>query len=123
MFSAIKKDGFKLCDLARKGISVEREKRKVFISDIKIKSFDFENQESEIMVNCSKGTYIRTLCDDIGRALDCGATVTELRRTLSNGFGEAEATTLSEIIDMDLEDICYGFGLSAILLPEEILVT
>ncbi len=105
MFSAIKKDGVKLYDLARKGISIEREKRKVFIREIKIKSFDFENQEAEIAVSCSKGTYIRTLCDDIGGALGCGATVTELRRTLSNGFGEVEATPLLEIIDMDLEDI------------------
>ena len=105
MFSAVKKDGVKLCDLARKGIAIDREERKVFISDINIKSFDFENQEAEIMVNCSKGTYIRTLCDDIGNALGCGATVTELRRTLSNGFDESGSVPLEKIIEMDLEDI------------------
>lgn len=106
MFSAIKKGGVKLCDLARKGISIDREKRKVFVNDIKIMNFDFENQEAEISVNCSKGTYIRTLCDDIGKNLGCGATVSELRRTLSNGFTERCATPLEKIIEMSLEDIC-----------------
>lgn len=114
MFSAIKKDGVKLCDLARKGISIDRAKRKVFINDIKIINFDFENQEAEISVDCSKGTYIRTLCDDIGRELGCGATVTELRRTSSNGFSESNAWTLSKIIDMNLEDV-----LRSCVLPTE----
>lgn len=106
MFSAIKKGGVKLCDLARKGISIDREKRKVFVNDIKIMNFDFENQEAEISVNCSKGTYIRTLCDDIGKNLGCGATVYELRRKASNGFGESDAVPLKKIIEMSLEDIC-----------------
>lgn len=105
MFSAVKKGGVKLCDLARKGISVERERRKVFINDIKITNFDFESQEAEIAVDCSKGTYIRTLCDDIGRALGCGATVSELRRTSSNGFDETDSMPLAKIMDMDVENI------------------
>lgn len=105
MFSAIKKCGVKLYDLARKGVSVDREKRKIFIKDIKIINFDSENDEAEILVDCSKGTYIRTLCDDIGRELGCGATLSELRRTSSNGFGEIDSTALMEIIDMSLEDI------------------
>lgn len=105
MFSAIKKCGVKLYDLARKGVSVDREKRKIFIKDIKIINFDSENDEAEILVDCSKGTYIRTLCDDIGRALGCGATLSELRRTSSNGFDEIDSTALMEIIDMSLEDI------------------
>ena len=105
MFSAIKKCGVKLYDLARKGVSVDREKRKIFIKDIKIINFDSENGEAEILVDCSKGTYIRTLCDDIGRELGCGATLSELRRTSSNGFDEIDSTALMEIIDMSLEDI------------------
>ena len=105
MFSAIKKCGVKLYDLARKGVSVDREKRKIFIKDIKIINFDSENDEAEILVDCSKGTYIRTLCDDIGRELGCGATLSELRRTSSNGFDEIDSTALMEIIDMSLEDI------------------
>lgn len=105
MFSAIKKCGVKLYDLARKGVSVDREKRKIFIKDIKIINFDSENDEAEILVDCSKGTYIRTLCDDIGRELGCGATLSELRRTSSNGFDEIDSIALMEIIDMSLEDI------------------
>lgn len=112
MFSAIKKDGVKLCDLARKGIEIDREKRKVFINNIKTENFDFENQEAEISVDCSKGTYIRTLCDDIGNALGCGATVTELRRTSSNGFDESDSLPLEKIIEMDLEDILQKLILS-----------
>ena len=105
MFSAIKKSGVKLCDLARRGISVERDRRKVIINDIKILNFDFENQEAEIAVDCSQGTYIRTLCDDIGKALGCGATVSGLRRTASNGFSEHDAVSLAKIVEMDPEDI------------------
>ncbi len=105
MFSAIKKGGVKLCDLARKGISIDRGKRKVLINDIKILNFDFENQEVEIAVDCSQGTYIRTLCDDIGKALGCGATVSGLRRTASNGFSEHDAVPLAKIIDMDIDSI------------------
>ena len=105
MFSAIKKCGVKLYDLARNGVSVDREKRKIFIKDIKIINFDSENDEAEILVDCSKGTYIRTLCDDIGRALGCGATLSELRRTSSNGFDEKDSIALMEIIDMSLEDV------------------
>ena len=114
MFSAIKKGGVKLCDLARKGVEIDREKRKVFINGIKTESFDFENQEAEISVDCSKGTYIRTLCDDIGRELGPGAAVTELRRTSSNGFDESDSVPLEKIIEMDLEDI-----LQKLILPTE----
>ena len=105
MYSAIKKGGIKLCDLARKGIEIEREKRKVFVYSILIKEFDYKKQEARIRVECSKGTYIRTLCDDIGKALGCGATVSELRRIGSNGFDEKMSVSLKEILDMDLEEI------------------
>lgn len=114
MYSAIKKDGIKLCDLARKGIEIEREKRRIFIYGIKIKKFDFENQETTINVECSKGTYIRTLVDDIGKELGCGATVLELRRTCSNGFCEEKAATLQEILDIDLDKLVQKY-----ILPTE----
>ena len=105
MYSAIKKDGIKLCDLARKGIEIEREKRKIFIKSIGIKDFDFEKQEATMVVDCSKGTYIRTLCDDIGQELGCGATVLELRRTSSNGFDEKNSIPLQKILDINLDEI------------------
>lgn len=111
MYSAIKKGGVKLCDLARKGIEIEREKRKIFINSIKITGFDLKRQEATIQVVCSKGTYIRTLCDDIGKKLGCGATVLELRRISSNGFDEEIAIPLQKILETNLESIVANYVL------------
>lgn len=86
MYSAIKKDGKKLYELARMGVTVERKKRRVKIYDIKINYFDESEGIAEIDVSCSKGTYIRTLCEDIGTALGCGAYMNTLVRTKSAGF-------------------------------------
>lgn len=91
MYSAIKKDGKRLYELARQGIEVEREKRIVTIYSCEFVSF--ENGEYTIDVKCSKGTYIRSLISDIGEMLGCGAVMTALRRTLSNGFSIDEAHT------------------------------
>ncbi len=95
MFSAIKKDGKKLYELARRGISVEREPRKVTIYGIKI--IEIENNAVTLDVDCSKGTYIRTLCEDIGNALGCGAYMNTLVRTKSAGFTLADSFTVKEI--------------------------
>ncbi len=95
MYSAIKKDGERLYDLARKGIEIERESRKVTIEKLEI--YDFNGIEFSMDVTCSAGTYIRSLCDDIGKALGCGAVMTELRRTEANGFSIANAITLEEL--------------------------
>ena len=100
MFSAIKKDGKKLYELARQGITVERKVRKVIIFDIKRNWFDEKNGMAEIDVFCSKGTYIRTLCEDIGMKLGCGAYMNSLVRTKSAGFCIEESytcDTLNEI--------------------------
>lgn len=100
MFSAIKKDGKKLYELARQGITVERKVRKVNIFDIKLNWFDEKNGMAEIDVFCSKGTYIRTLCEDIGMKLGCGAYMNSLVRTKSAGFCIEESytcDTLNEI--------------------------
>lgn len=93
MFSAIKKDGKKLYELARQGITVERKARKVNIFDIKLNWFDEKNGMAEIDVFCSKGTYIRTLCEDIGMKLGCGAYMNSLVRTKSAGFCIEESYT------------------------------
>lgn len=114
MFSAIKQNGVKLCDLARKGVEVDRKKRKVTISSIKINSFDFELQEAEITVFCSKGTYIRTLGDDIGIRLGCYATLAELRRILSNGFDVSASVPLEKVLNCDVEEITKKY-----ILPTE----
>lgn len=95
MFSAIKKDGERLYDLARKGIEIEREQRKITIEKLEI--YDFQGTEFSMDVTCSAGTYIRSLCDDIGRELGCGAVMTELRRTEANGFSIENSVTLEEL--------------------------
>ena len=78
MYSALKKDGQRLYDLARQGLEVERQPRPVTIHALRLLSF--EAGEVELEAHCSKGTYIRTLAEDIGEALGCGAYVSELRR-------------------------------------------
>jgi len=100
MFSAIKKDGKKLYELAREGITIDREKRKVTIFDIKICEIDMENYAITIEVFCSKGTYIRTLCEDIGMALGCGAYMNTLVRIKSAGFTLEESHTPEELLEM-----------------------
>lgn len=95
MYSAIKKDGKRLYELARQGIEVEREKRTVTIYNCDFVSHT--DGEYTIDVKCSKGTYIRSLIADIGEMLGCGAVMTSLRRTLSNGFTIDEAHTEEEL--------------------------
>jgi len=92
MFSAKKKDGKKLYELARKGIEVEREPK-----DIEIFKLDLEN-DNQLRVKCSKGTYVRTLCHDIGTALGCGAVMSSLRRLMSGSFKIEDAHTLDTVL-------------------------
>lgn len=95
MYSAIQVDGKRLYDLARQGIEIEREKRRITIYSLDYVSH--KNNEYTIDVKCSKGTYIRSLIDDIGKALGCGAVMTKLRRTLSNGFSIEDSHTEEEL--------------------------
>ena len=95
MYSALKKDGERLYDLARKGIEIEREQRQITIEKLEI--YDFDGTEFSMDVTCSAGTYIRSLCDDIGRELGCGAVMTALRRTEANGFSIEKSVTLEEL--------------------------
>lgn len=105
MFSAIKKNGVKLCDLARKGKEIEREARKVEIKNLEILDFNEEKQTAKLKILCSKGTYIRSLCHEIGAALGTGACMGELTRTLSNSFRLEESTALEKIKNMELNEI------------------
>lgn len=100
MFSAIKKDGKKLYELARQGISVEREPRKVTIYNIEIKEINLDNKTVTLDVDCSKGTYIRTLCEDIGEKLGCGAYMKSLVRTKSASFTLSDSFTQEELVQM-----------------------
>lgn len=100
MYSAIKKDGVRLYELARKGIEIEREERDVTVYSLECLRFDRDNQEFTISVECSAGTYIRSLSNDIGEKLGCGATLTELRRTKALGFTEKDCVTEDEIKEL-----------------------
>lgn len=97
MYSAVSVDGKRLYDLARQGIEVERKPRSVTIYSADVISENEESGEYEISVECSSGTYIRTLISDLGEKLGCGAVLTELRRTKANGFGIEKAVTLEEL--------------------------
>ncbi len=100
MYSAISKNGVRLYTLARKGIEIDREKRKVQIKKIKLLSYIDEDHEATILVNCSKGTYIRSLCADIGDRLLTGATLTKLRRTKTCGFTVENSLGLKDLEDL-----------------------
>ncbi len=100
MYSAIKKDGKKLYELARQGINIEREKRKVTIHSVKILEIDMERETVLFEVSCSKGTYIRTLCDDIGMKLGCGAYMNKLTRIKSGRFSLDDAYTTEQLIKL-----------------------
>lgn len=95
MYSAVKIGGKKLYELARRGVEVERKPRAVQIRELELLQFD--GADALLRVVCSKGTYIRTLCDDIGKALGCGGTMSSLRRTRAGRFSEETAVTMDEI--------------------------
>lgn len=98
MYSALKVNGKKLYELARQGIEVERKKRPVVIHEIHILKIDLPRVRME--VSCSKGTYIRTLCYDIGQKLGCGACMEELTRTRVGRFELADSFTLRQVEEM-----------------------
>lgn len=110
MYSALKVNGRKLCDLARAGIEVERRPRQVQIYKITIEWIELPRVK--MTVHCSKGTYIRTLCHDIGQKLGCGGCMEELLRTRSGIFTVDAAVKLSKI-----EELADSGRLQEILLP------
>ena len=96
MYSAIKINGQKLYDLARQGKEVARKPRKITIYDLALTQ-ELGNDQYALKVVCSKGTYIRTLCHDLGQALGCGGCMAALRRTEASGFRIDEAVTLEDV--------------------------
>jgi len=106
MYSALKVNGKKLCDLARDGITVEREARRIRINSIIPKDVDEKSGIYKLEVDCSKGTYIRTLCADIGDRLGCGAAMSALIRTKSGNFTLNGSYTVKELEEMSYEDRC-----------------
>lgn len=93
MFSAVKSQGRRLYDLARQGAQVERKSRKATVYALELASFDRKAQRGTLKISCSKGTYVRTIIDDIGRALGTGAVMTALRRTRACGFSLDDCIT------------------------------
>lgn len=96
MYSAVKVDGKRLYDLARQGIEVERKPREIEIYKIELLSFDENSQSGKLVISCSKGTYIRTICHDLGQKLGVGAVMTALRRTRAAGFSLSDCITIEE---------------------------
>ncbi len=99
MYSALKINGQKLVDLARKGKEVERQPRPITIHELEC--LEFTGNTARLRVRCSKGTYIRTLCKDIGQALGCGGCMAALRRVSAGEYTIAEAVPLQELLDTE----------------------
>ncbi len=97
LYSAIKVRGKKLYEYVREGKSVEVSPRKVFIKSIELKSFDEENQLAEILISCSKGTYIRSIAYDLGKILSSGAFLSKLVRVRAGNFKIEDSVTLDEL--------------------------
>lgn len=99
MYSALKVDGRKLCDLARAGKTVERKPRPITIFELTC--LEFSGETARLRVCCSKGTYIRTLCKDIGEALGCGGCMESLRRTSAGEYTIDEAVPLEDLLEAE----------------------
>lgn len=120
MFSALKHQGQPLYKLARQGIEVERKERSVTVYDIRLEAFRSAEEtgaqpEADVYVSCSKGTYIRSIAEDLGLALGCGAHVTVLRRVQAGPFPEQQTVTLEALQAMKEQDSVEE--MDALLLP------
>ena len=99
MYSALKVNGQKLCDLARKGKEVERQPREIEI--FRLECLEFSGETARLLVHCSKGTYIRTLCKDIGAALGCGGCMASLRRVSAGEYRIEESVPLQTLLETE----------------------
>ena len=124
MYSALKYQGRKLYEYAREGISIPRESRKITVYSVELLRFD--NNEVEMELHVSKGTYIRTIVDDLGEKLGCGAHVTYLRRTGVSNFPYERMVTIEQLqalLDQAIADeVEPGTVLDALLLPTDTAV-
>ena len=103
MYSALKINGQKLVDLARKGKTVERQSRPITIHELEL--LEFTGDTARLRVRCSKGTYIRTLCKDIGEALGCGGCMEALRRVQAGEYTAAEAVPLQTLLEAENPEV------------------
>jgi len=125
MYSALKKDGRALYEYARAGVEVEREARQVTIHALKVTSalLDIAQPAIEFVAHCSKGTYIRTLGEDIGETLGCGAHLSALRRIRTGDFDESRCITLQSLEAMGLDERMACLIPVDVLLPKHVAVT
>lgn len=114
MYSAVKVNGKKLYQLAREGKEVERQARPVHIHSIEITEYDEQTRQGKMTVSCEKGTYIRTVIADMGKALGTGGVMISLERTYSGGLDISDCLTLEQI-----QKICGEDRLSEIIIPVE----
>lgn len=116
MYSALKQNGVRLYELARQGIEVEREGREVNIYDLKDINIDFPYVSME--VTCSKGTYIRSLCYDIGQKLNVGATVYELQRTMTSCFKIKDSISIEDLNEDNINEYIISIEDALISFPK-----
>jgi tRNA pseudouridine55 synthase len=114
MYSAVKVDGKRLYQLAREGKTVQRTPRKCIVHSIEIISYDEGTREGKMTISCEKGTYVRTIIDDMGNALGTGAVMTSLVRTYSAGFDIAQCLTMEQI-----EQICKQGRIGDVIMSVE----
>lgn len=115
MYSAVSVGGKRLYELARQGAEVERQPRKITVYSLEIKEYDGNSHSGVMEVSCSKGTYIRTLINDIGEALGCGGIMTSLVRTKACGFSLSDCVTVEQL----QETASAGGDLSSAVKPVE----
>lgn len=115
MFSAIKRDGVKMYELARRGQAVQLEARRIEIKQLDL--LEFDGTEFKIDVICSKGTYIRSLCHDIGDSLGCGAVLTSLERTMTGGFKIEDCVPLDSLTEDNIASFCKNEDIAVSHLP------
>ena len=104
MFSAVQVGGRRLYDIAREGIEVERPKRKVFVYELKLTEYDEKTGTGILMISCSKGTYIRSIINDFGELLGCGAVMNSLERTAACGFTLKDCITIEQAQEFNAQN-------------------
>jgi tRNA pseudouridine55 synthase len=121
MFSALKHQGQPLYKLARQGLEVERKARRVVIKQLELRAFrGGPNPEVDIYLECSKGTYVRSIAEDLGEMLACGGHVASLRRTRAGAFGIADSVTMATLEALKANERLAD--LDALLLPADAAV-
>lgn len=115
MYSAVSVGGKRLYELARQGVEIERKPRPITIYSLELLDYDEKTAEGKLSVSCSKGTYIRTLINDIGESLGCGGIMTSLVRTRACGFTLSDCVTLEQLQDI----AASGGDFSSVIKPLE----